>query len=426
MTEPTSDGKAGTNMLLSDSELSHLEELLNEGSQIELSMWGNTIRALILSIRELSRAEAENARLKEEVKTYDSLLQDFCEEWKEECEPDCNSETHAEECDYVSLKTALRKRRERAESAERDIKDVEQTLRDYGHEVPGWIEHSDQDGKLRRDTMTLQGTLIFILESYENDLALIAELTREECAKVCEEASHMNQSRAHPGASSEQWYIFCAEELESAAKEIRALSPTSAREALQHLSSLAYSTSAEGTSFAYKDAWEADQIVIASLRRELADIAVAVGRSKDGTGEDCDWHDLSGEVKKLREELAAVRRDAEPRASSRCPMDGIDTPHAHDRSKVVEWLKIQAEWALPGERIYIGMTEIPEDFVLLPFKPTQKMVDALWAKSPGMEEVLSLDQRVERQLRILSRAYHDEQSAIDATIAAAQKPQEPK
>lgn len=32
---------------------------------------------------------------------------------------------------------------------------------------------------------------------------------------------------------------------------------------------------------------------------ELARIAVAVGRSKDGTGLDVDWHDLAGDVRDL-------------------------------------------------------------------------------------------------------------------------------
>jgi hypothetical protein len=39
-----------------------------------------------------------------------------------------------------------------------------------------------------------------------------------------------------------------------------------------------------------------------ALREEMALIAVAVGRSKDGTGHDVDWFELHQEVKRLREE----------------------------------------------------------------------------------------------------------------------------
>lgn len=35
------------------------------------------------------------------------------------------------------------------------------------------------------------------------------------------------------------------------------------------------------------------------MRHELARIAVALGRSSDGTGFDCDWHDLAGDIEQL-------------------------------------------------------------------------------------------------------------------------------
>lgn len=35
------------------------------------------------------------------------------------------------------------------------------------------------------------------------------------------------------------------------------------------------------------------------MRHELARIAVALGRSIDGTGFDCDWHDLAGDIEQL-------------------------------------------------------------------------------------------------------------------------------
>jgi hypothetical protein len=56
-------------------------------------------------------------------------------------------------------------------SLRKQLAQVEQTLRDFGYEVPGWIEH---DGK--REPMTLAGTLIFAFEKERAQLAQAHQL----------------------------------------------------------------------------------------------------------------------------------------------------------------------------------------------------------------------------------------------------------
>jgi hypothetical protein len=49
------------------------------------------------------------------------------------------------------------------------------------------------------------------------------------------------------------------------------------------------------------------------MRHQLARIAVALGRSQDGTGLDCDWYDLAGDVETLATEAPfRIRRDTPP------------------------------------------------------------------------------------------------------------------
>lgn len=47
-------------------------------------------------------------------------------------------------------------------------------------------------------------------------------------------------------------------------------------------------------------------------------------------------------------------------ASSKCPMDGIDTPHAHKIDDVIEWLRIQARQYAPNGWENIAITRIDE------------------------------------------------------------------
>lgn len=46
---------------------------------------------------------------------------------------------------------------------------------------------------------------------------------------------------------------------------------------------------------------------------------------------------------------AMIESQAEPKASSQCPMCGVDTPHAHQRDQVIEWLRIQARRFYPDD-----------------------------------------------------------------------------
>lgn len=68
-----------------------------------------------------SRAE-EAERERDNVQ---KLLKDFCAEWNEECEPDCDSWGHSDECRAIHLIEAKRALNARAEKAEARLAEVE-------------------------------------------------------------------------------------------------------------------------------------------------------------------------------------------------------------------------------------------------------------------------------------------------------------
>ncbi len=56
---------------------------------------------------------------------WHKVCKEICEEWNEDCDPECDSVSHTETCKAVFIAQAKRALRERAEEAERQLKELQ-------------------------------------------------------------------------------------------------------------------------------------------------------------------------------------------------------------------------------------------------------------------------------------------------------------
>jgi len=73
-------------------------------------------------------AQREVERLSAEVENLRATLKDICEEWNEDCDPQCDSHGHTETCKATNIANAKRAMLERAEAAEQRAAELQRRL----------------------------------------------------------------------------------------------------------------------------------------------------------------------------------------------------------------------------------------------------------------------------------------------------------
>ena len=91
-----------------------------------------------------------SSKLERDLDAHKRIFRELCDEWKESCEPGCDSLGHDEKCGGVFITQALRQRRERAEAAERELAEWRKPVEDVDamlETVIGPVEWLERYGK---------------------------------------------------------------------------------------------------------------------------------------------------------------------------------------------------------------------------------------------------------------------------------------